>query len=106
MSSSDGSHELNFVVHWLNNKELHFTQEAERIIMDLTKQRNTPTPEDGTTSDDMEDDGSGSQPDASVVSESSDPADPAKSIFTIIKYHYVYSVTFSPQNCYLMSQLL
>ena len=75
MSSSDGSHELNFVVHWLNNKELHFTQEAERIIMELTKQHNTPSPEgDGATSDDMEDNGSGSQPDTSVVSESSDPA--------------------------------
>ena len=81
MSSSDGTHELNFVVHWLDNKELHFTREAERIIMELTKQRNTPTPEDGATSDDvdMEDDGSGSQPDASVTSEASDPADTAKS---------------------------
>ena len=80
MGSSDGTHELNFVVHWLNNKELHFTQEAERIIMELTKQPNTPTPEgDGASSGDIEDDGSGSQPDTSVVSESSDPADPAKS---------------------------
>ena len=81
MSSSDGTHELNFVVHWLDNKELHFTREAERIIMELTKQRNTLTPDDGATSDDvdMEDDGSGSQPDASVTSEASDPADTAKS---------------------------
>ncbi|XP_064619402.1 dmX-like protein 1 isoform X3 [Lineus longissimus] len=30
-------HESNFVVHWLNNKELHFTLESERILQDLTK---------------------------------------------------------------------
>ena len=87
MSSSDGAHELNFVVHWLNNKELHFTREAERIIMELTKQRSSSTPEDGATSDDvdMEDDGSGSQPDASVASEASDLADPAKSMKLLSK---------------------
>ncbi len=33
MSSADGAHELNFVVHWLDNKELHFSQQAERILL-------------------------------------------------------------------------
>ena len=28
---------LNFVVHWLNNKELHFTLESEKILEEMTQ---------------------------------------------------------------------
>ncbi|KAF2367901.1 RAVE complex protein Rav1 C-terminal [Trinorchestia longiramus] len=29
--------EHNFVLHWLNNKEMHFTQEAENILLEVSK---------------------------------------------------------------------
>ncbi len=82
MSSSDGSHELNFVVHWLNNKELQFTQEAERMINELANKRNTPSPDDIHSSEDNldteEEDGSGSQTEP-TPSESSDPTESLRS---------------------------
>ena len=34
-TSDKDSSRHSFVVHWLNNKEMHFTQEAERIMEDL-----------------------------------------------------------------------
>ncbi len=40
-----GTANLNFVVHWLNNKELHYTVEAEHLIDQLT-QRGTTLPND------------------------------------------------------------
>ena len=40
-----GTANLNFVVHWLNNKELHYTVEAEHLIDQLT-QRGATLPND------------------------------------------------------------
>lgn len=37
-TTKDGS-EPNFVVHWLNNKELHFSLEADRIMAELHNQQ-------------------------------------------------------------------
>ena len=28
---------MQFVVHWLNNKELHFTHEAEHVLEDISR---------------------------------------------------------------------
>lgn len=36
-SSSDASNQNNFVLHWLNNKEMDFTIQAEAILQELTK---------------------------------------------------------------------
>ena len=30
-----GDAEQNFVIHWLNNKEMHFTSEAENILLEV-----------------------------------------------------------------------
>jgi hypothetical protein len=32
------SGELNFVMHWLNNKELHYTVEAEHLMQLMAQQ--------------------------------------------------------------------
>ena len=37
MSSSPNGNEVQFVVHWLNNKELQFTLEAEKILSEMNK---------------------------------------------------------------------
>ncbi|CAM6053245.1 unnamed protein product, partial [Sphagnum tenellum] len=37
MSGGSGAFQHNFVLHWLNNKEMQFTMEAERIMDDLFK---------------------------------------------------------------------
>ncbi|XP_075155148.1 rabconnectin-3 alpha [Haematobia irritans] len=36
-STSDASNQNNFVLHWLNNKEMDFTIQAEAILQELTK---------------------------------------------------------------------
>ncbi|XP_037805529.1 dmX-like protein 2 [Lucilia sericata] len=36
-SSSDPSTQNNFILHWLNNKEMNFTLQAEAILQELTK---------------------------------------------------------------------
>ncbi|XP_074651608.1 dmX-like protein 2 [Tubulanus polymorphus] len=39
LSHHGGSHtDSNFVVHWLNNKELQFTLEAEKLVQEMAKQ--------------------------------------------------------------------
>ena len=48
MTSKGG--EPNFVVHWLNNKELHFSMEADKILSDLHK-RAVGTGEETETND-------------------------------------------------------
>ena len=30
--TSDPDREANFILHWLNNKEMHFTMQAENIL--------------------------------------------------------------------------
>ncbi|XP_060840547.1 dmX-like protein 2 isoform X2 [Rhopalosiphum padi] len=37
LSSTDPEREPNFVLHWLNNKEMHFSLQAEAILNELTK---------------------------------------------------------------------
>lgn len=37
MQSNDPSNQPNFILHWLNNKEMHFTMQAEAILQDLTR---------------------------------------------------------------------
>lgn len=37
MQSNDPSNQPNFILHWLNNKEMHFTMQAESILQDLTR---------------------------------------------------------------------
>lgn len=37
MQTTDPSNQPNFILHWLNNKEMHFTMQAETILQDLTK---------------------------------------------------------------------
>ncbi|KAG4080274.1 hypothetical protein HA402_010766 [Bradysia odoriphaga] len=37
MESSDPSNKPNFILHWLNNKEMHFTLQAEAILQELAK---------------------------------------------------------------------
>ncbi|XP_068239086.1 dmX-like protein 2 isoform X2 [Palaemon carinicauda] len=32
-----GDAEQNFVIHWLNNKEMHFTSEAENILLEISR---------------------------------------------------------------------
>ena len=44
-SSSTSAH---FVVHWLNNKELHFTHEAEHLLEEISQ---------ATAGEDVEEDG-------------------------------------------------
>jgi len=35
--TGDPEREPNFILHWLNNKEMHFTMQAEAILHDLTR---------------------------------------------------------------------
>ncbi|KAH8272248.1 hypothetical protein KR044_013165 [Drosophila immigrans] len=37
MQTSDPSNQNVFILHWLNNKEMHFTLQAEAILQELTK---------------------------------------------------------------------
>ena len=37
MNASQGVQYDNFVVHWLNNKELHFTKQAEKLLSEMNK---------------------------------------------------------------------
>ncbi|XP_050532463.1 dmX-like protein 2 isoform X4 [Daktulosphaira vitifoliae] len=37
LSTTDPEREPNFVLHWLNNKEMHFSLQAEAILNELTK---------------------------------------------------------------------
>ncbi|XP_055296544.1 dmX-like protein 2 isoform X5 [Sitodiplosis mosellana] len=37
MQSNDPSNQPNFILHWLNNKEMHFTMQAESILQELTR---------------------------------------------------------------------
>lgn len=37
MQSTDPSTQPNFILHWLNNKEMHFSLQAEAILQELTK---------------------------------------------------------------------
>lgn len=37
MQSSDPSNQPNFILHWLNNKEMHFSMQAEAILQELTR---------------------------------------------------------------------
>ncbi|CAG0916295.1 unnamed protein product [Notodromas monacha] len=55
--NTDSGKEPEFVVHWLNNKEMHFTAEAESILLDLGKKAieeeivKPPVGKDGAVSD-------------------------------------------------------
>lgn len=35
--TGDPEREPNFILHWLNNKEMHFTMQAENILHELTR---------------------------------------------------------------------
>ncbi|XP_020293117.1 dmX-like protein 2 isoform X3 [Pseudomyrmex gracilis] len=35
--TGDPEREPNFIIHWLNNKEMHFTMQAENILQELTR---------------------------------------------------------------------
>lgn len=35
--TGDPEREPNFILHWLNNKEMHFTMQAESILHELTR---------------------------------------------------------------------
>jgi hypothetical protein len=35
--TGDPEREPNFILHWLNNKEMHFTMQAENILQELTR---------------------------------------------------------------------
>ena len=35
--TGDPEREPNFILHWLNNKEMHFTMQAESILQELTR---------------------------------------------------------------------
>lgn len=37
MQSNDPSNQPNFILHWLNNKEMHFSMQAEAILQELTR---------------------------------------------------------------------
>ncbi len=37
MGAADKVGDPNFVVHWLNNKELHFTHESETLLEEMTQ---------------------------------------------------------------------
>lgn len=37
IQSNDPCNQPNFILHWLNNKEMHFTMQAEAILQDLTR---------------------------------------------------------------------
>lgn len=37
MQSNDPSNQPNFILHWLNNKEMHFSMQAESILQELTR---------------------------------------------------------------------
>lgn len=37
MLTADSSNNINFILHWLNNKEMHFSLQAESILQELTK---------------------------------------------------------------------
>jgi len=37
MQTSDPANQNVFILHWLNNKEMHFTLQAEAILQELTK---------------------------------------------------------------------
>ncbi|XP_055842018.1 dmX-like protein 2 isoform X1 [Episyrphus balteatus] len=37
MQTSDPSNQNNFILHWLNNKEMHFSLQAEGILQELTR---------------------------------------------------------------------
>lgn len=37
MQSNDPTNQPNFILHWLNNKEMHFSMQAESILQELTK---------------------------------------------------------------------
>ena len=41
VGSDGGKQRHNFVLHWLNNKEMQFTMEAEKIMDDLFKVEQT-----------------------------------------------------------------
>lgn len=40
MQSNDPSAQPNFILHWLNNKEMHFSLQAEAILQELTRKMN------------------------------------------------------------------
>jgi hypothetical protein len=46
VNSQHPERDSGFVVHWLNNKELHFTVEAEKILADMSKDTTTARDED------------------------------------------------------------
>jgi hypothetical protein len=48
-----GGRGLSFVVHWLNNKELHFTLESECILQEMARQ-SRPAPDAESVSDEYE----------------------------------------------------
>lgn len=37
MQSNDPTNQPNFILHWLNNKEMHFSMQAEAILQELTR---------------------------------------------------------------------
>uniref|UniRef100_T1GAP9 Uncharacterized protein n=1 Tax=Megaselia scalaris TaxID=36166 RepID=T1GAP9_MEGSC len=59
MQTSDPSNHINFILHWLNNKEMHFSLQAEGILQELTKkiiekEENSKTTENSHNSEEME----------------------------------------------------
>lgn len=50
--TGDPEREPNFILHWLNNKEMHFTLQAESILQELT--RKVVEKEEGLHHQDME----------------------------------------------------
>lgn len=59
MQTADPSNHINFILHWLNNKEMHFSLQAESILQELTKkiiekEENNKTTENSNNSEEIE----------------------------------------------------
>ena len=51
MNASQGKRYDNFVIHWLNNKELHFTKQAECLLSEMNKKCGMTTGGDTSATD-------------------------------------------------------
>ena len=53
MGTSETGSSMNFMVHWLNNKEMTYTEEMERLVaeMDRLEQQQHEAAEHGQSSD-------------------------------------------------------
>lgn len=71
VNSQHPERDSGFVVHWLNNKELHFTLEAEKILTELSRgvpPRDDPREDEETDAVDHESIAEDKQPDIIEVS--------------------------------------